>query len=64
LNANAENKFIKKAHPQKSLATAQNTLSFFFCVGLCVSKKNERVFSPTLYSYLQPTEYLSLKLVF
>jgi hypothetical protein len=29
LNATAENNFIKKSHPSKILATAQNTLSFF-----------------------------------
>ena len=44
LNANAENKFIKKAHPQKSLATAQNTLSFFLPTHKPAQKKMKECF--------------------
>jgi hypothetical protein len=50
LMATLRNNFIKKSHRTKKFyATAQNTLSFFLLTHKPPRKKNERVFSPTLY---------------
>jgi hypothetical protein len=40
---------LKKPTHKKFFATAQNTLSFFFATHNPTRKKNERVFSSTLY---------------
>jgi len=49
---------LKKAHPQKFYATAQNTLSFLFADTKAQPKKNERVFSPTLSENHRTESYL------